>query len=316
MTKMTPLVIRLDKTIEGGRVLRLKNCNLACIWCHGDFFNHAVGEKAIDNKNLASLVEKVAAASKRPNVEIKITGQGEPCLAGKEEICDLILRLKKIPKVRLIKMVTNGILLDKMAGSLKDVGLDGLTVSLHSLKPDRYKKITGENLLNEALKGIEAAVRASLKIKLNLIYCQINADEVWDYIKFAEERNIDIKFFDLLPTTPLAKKWRIPINNLCQELDKGLKGKLSKKLYYFYEYASKQNPNIAIRVKVSELNNCPNLVCKFRELCLEGCRSSVRISQDGVLHPCGARTDNTLSLVDKDLTSERIREALQSGGKE
>lgn len=312
---MAPLIIRLDKTFRGGELLKLRNCNLACIWCHGDFFQHLVGEKAIDNKKLTSLVEKVALVSERPSVEIRITGQGEPCLSGKEELCDLVARLKRVHKVSLVKLVTNGILLDKMAMSLKDAGLDGLTVSLHSLKPDRYKQITGKNLLNEALKGVDAAARAGHKTKLNVIYCKINADEIWDYIKLAEEKNIDIKFFDLLPITPLARQLYVPIKNLRKELDVNLKGKLFQNAYYYFEYASGQNQNISIKVKASDLNNCPNLACQSRNKCLEGCRSSIRIGQDGVLHPCGVRTDNILSLMKKDIFPEKISEALKSGGK-
>lgn len=311
----TPLKIRLDKTAKAGELLKTKNCNLDCLWCHGDYFRHKVGAKAISNQKFIKIVDNVLAASSRQMAEIKISGQGEPCLVGERELCGLIKGLLSLPKVLNVKLVTNGILLDKMAKSLKDSGLDGVTVSIHSLKAERYKQITGKNKLSQALKGIRTAQKVGLKVKLNVIYSLINEDEIWDFINFSEKERVMIKFFSLLPINPLCNDLYLPLEKLLKELEtKALSKKIIAKPYSLYEYCFSKG-GITVQVKNSSKNNCPQKSCKHRKKCLEGCRSSVRISQDGILHPCGVRIDNVISLVDPNIGQQEIKKALLSGGK-
>ena len=71
----------------------------------------------------------------------------------------------------------------------------------------------------------------------------------------------------------------------------------------------------SIFLKTSWINNCPNMDCFARDSCLEGCRSSIRIRADGILQPCGVRKDNTLDLLSSRISTQDIRNSLQSGGK-
>lgn len=264
---------------------------------------------------MIKIVDDVLAASSRQTAEIKISGQGEPCLAGRKELCDLIKGLRSLLKILSIKLVTNGILLDKMAKSLKDSSLDGVTVSIHSLKPERYKRITGKNRLSWVLKGIKTAQKVGLKVKLNVIYSRINKDEMWDFINFAEKEKVIIKFFSLLPINPICRDLYLPLEKLLKELEtKALSKKMFEKPYSLYEYYFREG-GITVQVKNSLKNNCPQTKCPNREECLEGCRSSIRISQDGILHPCGVRIDNVISLIDPNIGQQEIKKALLSGGK-
>ena len=63
------------------------------------------------------------------------------------------------------------------------------------------------------------------------------------------------------------------------------------------------------------LNNCPNLNCTLRDICLEGCRHSIRIGLDGIMKPCGVRTDNTVDLFNADTKDADIWRALHDAGK-
>jgi len=71
--------------------------------------------------------------------------------------------------------------------------------------------------------------------------------------------------------------------------------------------------NIKLIVKLSEINNCPNIGCKKRNLCIEGCRSSIRISRDGILFPCGANIENHINI--EQANNEEIINCLKIGGK-
>lgn len=308
------LRIRLDKTTKAGELLRARNCNLSCFWCHGDYFRHQVGVKALSNDGFIDVVGKVLAASSRPTAEVKISGQGEPCLSGKKELCGLIRDLRSFPKISIIKLVTNGILLDEMAQNLFSSGLDGVNVSIHSLRPQRYQKITGKNKLAQAIKGVRAARKVGLKVKLNTIYCRFNEDEIWDFVNFAEKEKVVIKFFDLLCTNSLCKDLHLPLEKLWKQLElKATSKKVFEDPYVFYEY--RFGNGAIIQVKNCRINKCLQKGCQYRQKCLEGCRSSVRISADGILHPCGVRVDNIIPLTSRDTSMAKIKKALLSGGK-
>ena len=70
-----------------------------------------------------------------------------------------------------------------------------------------------------------------------------------------------------------------------------------------------------IEVKDSRINTCPNMACPVRDKCLEGCRYHIRIARDGVMQPCGIRTDNILNLMDPIVSDSLVLASLKSGGK-
>lgn len=321
MSKSTipPLQIRIDKTVKGEKILKNLNCNLNCIWCHKDFFNHKPGIPAITNTQIVKAVKLIITASLRPKARLNISGQGEPTLVGTNELSDLITRLRSIPQVSNIKLITNGILLTSMVKKLASAGLDAVTVSLNSLNPKTYQQITHQNHLDKAKMGVRAAVKAGLKTKINVVYCQLNANEVEEYIKFSRANGgIIVKFFDLLTTNISCHKLYLPLNKLQTQLEDLASSKECLTIPYHACKYHFTKPKATIVVKTAgSFNQCPNTACQHRKKCLEGCRTSVRISQDGVLHPCGVRTDNTINLFKngKNTSIEKVKEALHSGGK-
>ncbi len=314
-TGALPLRIRIDKTVRGGEPLKDLNCNLACIWCHRDFFHHKLGVPAISNAKIVKTVKLVIAASSRRKAELKISGQGEPTLVGTNELCDLIGQLRLIPRVSEIKLITNGILLKDMARELKAIGLNAVTISINSLNFKTYSLITQRDFLSKAIKGVRAAIKVGLKTKLNVVYSKLNAGEVLDFIRFSGKNGgIVIKFFDLLVTNQLCKELYLPLSNLQKQLESLATSKRTLVTPYRACEYHFTNPKAIIKT-AGRVNECPNIACKYRTKCPEGCRSAVRISQDGVLHPCGVRTDNTIALVDDNVTIKQVRKALLSGGK-
>jgi len=311
-----PLRLRIDKTQCAGEPLTGINCNLSCIWCHGDFFQHEIGAPAISNEDIAEAVRLVSQAASSENVEVKISGQGEPTLVGLGELCDLIAKLRPIPGVSEIKLLTNGALLESMVEGLLGAGLTGVNVSINSLDRRVYAQITGCDCLHKAIEGVKKAVTMGLTTKVNTIYCRLNSGEVSNYLRFSEEHGgIEIKFLDLLITKPECNELYLPLRMLEEEL-----APLATSIrtlfvpYRAIEYRFRHGgPRVVVKTAGAE-NDCPREDCKWRSHCLEGCRSSIRIGQDGTLHPCGVRTDNVISLIGGG-TRDRIKEALLSGGK-
>ncbi len=114
--------------------------------------------------------------------KVKLTG-GEPTVRG-GDIIEIVRRIK--PYLVDLSMTTNGSRLRELAKPLAKAGLNRVNVSLHSLKPDVYKRITGVDMLETVLEGIEEAVRYLSPVKLNMTVMKgLNEGEIWDMVDFA-----------------------------------------------------------------------------------------------------------------------------------
>lgn len=327
LEQRSTLKIRVDYTTRGNTPLSLdRRCNLACVWCHEDNFHHKTTMPAFGPFIMEYLIEAIAHASERDRTSVKISGQGEPCLAGREDLCELVHGLKRDPKIAEVDMVTNGTLLAGMAEDLARAGLDGVTVSLNSLNPDTYAQITGRNKLDAALDGLMAAREAGLPVTVNAVYSAFNEGEIGRYVRLARQEGITVKFFDLL-TTPQTKELFRPLEKLQDELetkgkDYGLDGSVERYVnpptllkYGVVPALPYQRPQI--HLKYTGENMCPVRNCSARSRCHEGCRYSIRLDQAGVIYPCGARRNNkhTFYNLHRVTYDEDIRRILRSGGK-
>jgi cyclic pyranopterin phosphate synthase len=98
-------------------------------------------------------IERIAGVLASLGIEkVRVTG-GEPLL--RPGIEDLVGKIVKIPGIKSVDMTTNGWHLERKAQSLRDAGLRGVTVSLHSLRADRFVKLSGVDALPRVLRGIE-----------------------------------------------------------------------------------------------------------------------------------------------------------------
>ena len=100
-----------------------------------------------------------------------------------------------------LALTTNGYFLPDRAQGLKDAGLDRITISLDSLKRDTFKQMTGVDVLDRVLQGIEAAKQSGLKpIKINAVIVRgHNEDEVADFAAFAREHDVKMRFIEFMP---------------------------------------------------------------------------------------------------------------------
>ena len=132
--------------------------------------------------------------------KIRLTG-GEPML--RRDIETIIRKLTRLKSSGLqdLALTTNGYYLPERAQSLKDAGLDRVTISLDSLKRDIFKRMTGVDVLDKVLAGIAAAKQAELEpIKINAVVVRgHNEDEVADFAAFAREHDVKMRFIEFMP---------------------------------------------------------------------------------------------------------------------
>src|SRR4029077_15391742 len=100
-----------------------------------------------------------------------------------------------------LALTTNGYFLPHRAQSLKDAGLDRITISLDSLKRDVFREMTGVDVLDRGLDGLKAAKTAGLQpIKINAVIVRgHNEDEVADFAAFAREHDVKMRFIEFMP---------------------------------------------------------------------------------------------------------------------
>jgi cyclic pyranopterin phosphate synthase len=148
-------------------------------------------------------IETVARAAMKVGVRrFRITG-GEPLV--RRGILGLVEKLAQLGPDDLA-LTTNGIHLGEMAAALKAAGLRRVTVSLDTLRKERFAKIARRSGFGRIFEGIEAARMAGLSpIKVNTVVIRgINDDEVADFVRFAAREKIEVRFIELMPTSGLS----------------------------------------------------------------------------------------------------------------
>lgn len=182
---------RFKRKINYLRISVTDRCNLRCVYCMP-----AEGVKMLRHEDILSF-DEIAGVTREAVLlgvdKVRITG-GEPLV--RKGIADLVKMLSDIRGINDLAMTTNGILLPKYARLLAEAGLHRVNISLDTLDPVKYKKITRLGNLQDALKGIVAAKAAGLlPIKINCVVHE-NSDEpdALQVKKFADEQGLQVRF--------------------------------------------------------------------------------------------------------------------------
>lgn len=186
-----------NRSIKDLRVSLTDRCNFRCFYC----LPH--GEPPIAPKHemlTYEEIEYVCDIFVELGIEkIRLTG-GEPMM--RRNIEDVIKKLSKLkPRLQDLALTTNGYFLKGRSKDLKAAGLDRITISIDSLKKEKFKQMTGVDVLEKVLEGIEDAKEAKLTpIKINAVVVRgYNEDEVVDFARFAREHDLKMRFIEYMP---------------------------------------------------------------------------------------------------------------------
>jgi cyclic pyranopterin phosphate synthase len=138
------------------------------------------------------IVEVVKEAINLGIKKVRLTG-GEPLV--RKDILFLVQQLKKLPGFEELTLTTNGVLLDKMAEPLKKAGLDRINISLDTLDPEKYKKLTRTGDIKNFLKGIDAVIKTGFEnTKINMVLIPgFNDNEVEAMRDFCHEKGFALQ---------------------------------------------------------------------------------------------------------------------------
>jgi cyclic pyranopterin phosphate synthase len=188
------------QSIGAVRVLRISltdRCNYRCVYCMPED-----GVPWLPNDSLLSFdeIEQVvrAAIDVHGIRRFKLTG-GEPTV--RPRLLELVARLSAIDGVEDLSLTTNGQLLAELALPLRRAGLHRLTISLDSLQPEKFRRITRTGDLARVMAGLDAALAAGFEsVKINCVTMRgTNDDELADFARLSIDRPLTVRFIEYMP---------------------------------------------------------------------------------------------------------------------
>ncbi|MEU7970414.1 GTP 3',8-cyclase MoaA [Micromonospora sp. NPDC049089] len=191
------LVDRYGRVARDLRVSLTDKCNLRCTYCMpAEGLPWLAGPELLTDEEIVRLVR--VAVELLGVTEVRFTG-GEPLIrAGLVDIVTAVAALEPRPRVSL---TTNGIGLDRVAPALRAAGLDRVNVSLDTLDPDRFTKLTRRPRLDAVLAGLAGAATVGLSpVKINSVLMRgVNEDEAPALLRFALEHDYQLRIIEQMP---------------------------------------------------------------------------------------------------------------------
>lgn len=187
---------QFGRVIDYMRVSVTDRCNLRCVYCMPEDGVPAVSHHDILTFDEIARLCRIGAGL--GITKIKLTG-GEPLV--RRGLPDLLGMIKAIPEIEQVTLTTNGILLKQQINELVDKGLDSVNISIDTLDPEKYRKVTRGGSVEQALEGLDAAAAfADLRVKINCVPLKDAEEE--EYIRLAllaKDGKADVRFIEMMP---------------------------------------------------------------------------------------------------------------------
>ena len=193
---MKGIVDKFSRKIDYLRISITDHCNLNCSYCAP--FGGRMKLTHAEILSYEEIYRLTKAAVEAGISKVRITG-GEPLM--RKGVVDLCRLLSGIEGLESLTLTTNGVRLQEFAAQLRDAGVQRVNVSLDTLRPERFKEITGNDLLSQVLAGISMAEEVGLHpVKVNTVVMRgVNDDEIEDFARLTVEKPYHVRFIELMP---------------------------------------------------------------------------------------------------------------------
>ena len=215
-----PLVDSFGRTVTYLRLSVTDRCDLRCTYCMSEKMTFLPKSDLLDAEELEEVARTFIA---RGVTKIRVTG-GEPLV--RRNILDIMTRLSKYLGQGLeeLTLTTNGTQLAKHAADLARLGVKRINLSMDSVNPETFARITRGGKLTQVLDGIAVAQSHGLKIKLNVVVLKNdNAAEIPSIIEWAHRRDIDVTLIEAMPLGNIEEDrfdQYIPLSTIRADLEK------------------------------------------------------------------------------------------------
>lgn len=196
MNNKTAIADKFGRTFPYLRLSITDICNFSCNYCLPDGYKKTGCDTFMRQDEIVRLVTAFAALG---TWKIRLTG-GEPTV--RKDFIEIATALHNIPGIRKLAFTTNGYKLPERAQDYYDAGLRAINISLDSLRPDQFEKITGHDRMSDVLDGADACFKAGFEtVKLNTVLLKgINDAELDHFIDFVEDKPLSLRFIELMRT--------------------------------------------------------------------------------------------------------------------
>ncbi len=307
---------RYGREIDYLRISVTDRCGLNCGYCRKEGQRLLNKDELLTDEEILRTVEAMAGLGIK---HIRLTG-GEPL--DRDGIVGLAGRLVKSGGIESVNMTTNGLKLEKYAAELATAGLRGVNVSLDTLDESRLEWITGSENVGSAgrdgftyriLRGVDAALEAGLKVKINTVFTKVNRDDWKKMVLLAKERPVDVRFIELMPLGGASLKEYVPMSWLMEGFTQA------------YPKAVKtgtgRGNGPAVYYSVPGFNGCVGFISAVSAKFCDSC-NRIRLTAAGGLKPCLCMGDQLdlrsilrSGVPDKDL-SEAIKHMIYEKSRE
>jgi cyclic pyranopterin phosphate synthase len=278
-----PLTDGFGRTVTYLRLSVTDRCDLRCVYCMAEHMTFLPKAEVLTLEEL----ERIASAFVGLGVKkLRITG-GEPLV--RKGVINLFERLSRHLRsgaLNELTLTTNGTRLAEFADQLAAIGVERINVSLDTLKPDLFRRLTRGGELSKVLAGIDAAQAAGLKVKINAVALKgDNAAEIPELIGWAHGRGLDMT---LIETMPMGE---VEVDRTDEFISLG---EVRRELESFWTLRdiplSTGGP--ARYVEVAETGGRLGFITPLSHNFCEAC-NRVRLTCTGTLHTCLGREDAT-----------------------
>ena len=191
---------QLGRDIDYLRISLTERCNLKCIYCR-EKNEHCKAKRELNVQQYEQLMKQFVRFGIR---KVRLTG-GEPLV--RKDLEEIVRLISAYSEITELCMTTNAQGLKERLPELKRAGLKRINISMDSLNPACYRKMTRGGDLWSVLMGIDAALTAGIPVKINVVLIRGENDgEVEDFLTLAKKYPIDVRFIELMPFGVLGEK--------------------------------------------------------------------------------------------------------------
>jgi GTP 3',8-cyclase len=191
------LIDQYGRVASDLRVSLTDRCNLRCEYCMpAEGLDWLPTPEVLTDDEVVRLI--TIAVETLGVTEVRFTG-GEPLI--RRGFVGIVRRVAALPHAPSMAVTTNGLGLDKVAGALVAAGLSRVNVSLDTVRPETFHRITRRDRLSDVIRGIETADAAGLRpVKINAVLLRgVNDGEAPELLRWCLDRGYELRFIEQMP---------------------------------------------------------------------------------------------------------------------